>query len=239
MPGMKTKLLFSMVCAVVLSLSATGCKAAAERQLTSSPQNHNLDNNDNFSPDGRFLVYDTREMAGNGLGNGQTIEIVEIATGKETVVYRPVESVTGDRPAPGVGAASFSGAANEIAFIHGPPVAELDVRGPYGKPNRNGAMVIADPNVKPVDGVYPMQWLDKRDVATDRDTIPGAHRGGTHRHEYTLDGTRIGFTYDDFLLPEYGRTIGYMEPNPKAPAPCFTLFRVAGAGSSQGHGKAR
>lgn len=48
-------------------------------------------------------------------------------------------------------------------------------------------------------------------------TTPGAHRGGTHRHEYTLEGNRIGFTYDDFLLQDYGRTVGYMEPHPRAP----------------------
>ena len=200
--------------------------AAEEQQLTFSPQNHDLDNNDNFSPDGRFLCYDTRETVGPGIDNGQSIEMVEVATGKEIVLYRPSASVIGSRPAPGVGAASFSGAANKVAFIHGPPVEDLGERGPYGKPNRNGAEVAADAHVTPRDGVYPMTWLDKRDIATDRDTLPGAHRGGTHRHEYTLDGKRIGFTYDDFLLPEYDRTVGYMEARPKAPEPATHYFAL-------------
>lgn len=207
-------------------LTAARLDAVEERQLTASPCNHDLDNNDNFSPDGRYLVYDTRETIGPGIDNGQSIEMVEVETGKETVLYRPKVSVTGKRPAPGIGAASFSGASNDIAFIHGPPVEEMDVRGPYDKPNRNGAHVVGDPKVQPKDGEYPMSWLDKRDIATDRPTLPGAHRGGTHRHEYTLDGTRIGFTYNDFLLPQYGRTVGYMEANPKSPAPASHYFAV-------------
>jgi len=206
------------VLGVVLSM-AFSARAAEERQITFSPQNHELDNNDNFSPDGRLLCYDTRETVGPGIDNGQTIEVVEIETGKETVLYKPAVSVTGRRPAPGIGAASFSGAANTVAFIHGPPVEELDVRGPYGKPNRNGAQV-------PADGSGRMVWLDKRDIATDRDTLPGAHRGGTHRHEYTLDGKRIGFTYDDFLLPQYDRTVGYMEAHPQAPAGATHYFAL-------------
>ena len=197
-----------------------------ERQLTFSPQNHDLDNNDNFSPDGRFLCYDTRETIGPGIDNGQSIEIVEIATGKELVLYRPVQSLTGKTPAPGIGAASFSGASNRVAFIHGPPLETIDARGPYGKPNRNGAEVEARLDAAPIDGAYPMTWLDLRDIATDRETTPGAHRGGSHRHEYTGDGSRIGFTYDDFLLPEYDRTVGYMEPHPKAPAPASHYFAL-------------
>jgi hypothetical protein len=192
--------------------------SAEERQLTFSPKNHDLDNNDNFSPDGRFLCYDTREMVGPGIDNGLTIELVEIATGKETLLYTPAVKVTGDRPAPGVGAVSFSGTENKVAFIHGPPVSQLAERGPYGKPNRQGAEIITDGTAKKApQGGFEKSWLDRRDIATKRDTIPGAHRGGTHRHEYTLDGKRVGFTYNDFLMPHYGRTVGYMAPHPKAP----------------------
>jgi hypothetical protein len=55
-----------------------------------------------------------------------------------------------------------------------------------------------------------------RDVSSPV-TTPGAHRGGTHRHEYTLDGKRVGFTYDDHLMTTYGRTIGMMVPHERAP----------------------
>lgn len=194
----------------------------AENQVTFSPKNHNLDNNDNFSADGRFLCYDTREWAGPGIGNSQSIEMVEIATGKETALYAPEQSVTSPdekQSAPGVGAVSFCPKRNEVAFIHGPLLDEIDARGYYAKPNRRGAVV-------PTDGSGTLGWLDLRDTATDRDTIPGAHRGGTHRHEYTLDGKRVGFTYDDVLLPQYGRTIGYMEGHKNAPKGATHYFAV-------------
>ncbi|MFA6242261.1 MAG: DUF3748 domain-containing protein [Candidatus Hydrogenedentales bacterium] len=191
---------------------------AQERQVTFSPKSHKLDNNDNFSLDSRFLCFDTREQVGAGIGNGQSIEKVEIATGIETVLYAP-PSVIGDKPAPGVGAVSYSPIANEVAFIHGPPLEEVAARGSYDKANRTGALVVAD-------GSGTRTWLECRDIDTSRDTLPGAHRGGSHRHEFTLDGKRIGFTYDDFLLPKYDRTIAYMEPSPKAPKGYSHYFAV-------------
>ncbi len=205
-----------LACAVFLIVSAAH---AEERQLTFSAKNHNLDNTDNFSPDCKFLCYDTRETVGPGIENCQSIEKVEIATGVETVLYTPAASITGEKAAPGVGGAFFSPIENKVAFIHGPPVEEVPERGYYAKPNRNGAEVVAD-------GSGRMVWLDKRDTATTRDTIPGAHRGGTHRHEYSLDGRRIGFTYDDALLTQYDRTIGYMEKHPKAPEGATHYFAI-------------
>ena len=181
-----------------------------ERQLTYTAHNHELDsNNDNFSADGKFLCYDTRETFGPGIDRGRTIEKVEVATDRETVIYAPPFS-TNELAAPGLGAASFHPWKNKVAFIHGPPLEQLAARGPYAKTNRGGAEVLAD-------GSQQLQWLDYRDVATDRDTLPGAHRGGTHSHQYSRAGRRIGFTYDDALLPQYDRTVGYMEPNHRAP----------------------
>ncbi len=205
---------FCLLCAVLMASAQGG-----ERQLTFSARNHDLDNNDNFSPDGRYLCYDTREFIGPGIENSPSIEMVNLATGKETVLYRPEKTITGPHAAPGVGAVSFSPVAMEVAFIHGPPVSEVPARGYYGKPNRNGASV-------PADGSGKLTWLDCRDVATDRPTTPGAHRGGTHRHEYARDGWRIGFTYDDFLLPQYGRTIGYLEPRADAPGGASHWFAL-------------
>lgn len=217
--------------AALFALSAMLSPAyGAERQITISPKNHNLDNNDNFSSDGRFLCYDTRETVGSGIGNGQTIEKVELATGVETILYQPEKTVIGEDAAPGVGAVTFCPIANAVAFIHGPPLDEVPERGYYDKTNRVGAEVMADGSQRRV-------WLDRRDVATDRDTLPGAHRGGTHRHEYSFDGKRIGFTYDDALLTEYGRTIGMLLPHPQAPDGATHYFallvRVVPKGTSQ------
>ena len=190
-----------------------------ERQVTFSAKNHVLDNNDNFSHAGRFLCYDTRETFGPGLGNSRSVEMVEIATGKETVLYEAKQFLSGARAAPGIAAVSFSPVEDKVIFIHGPPLEEVPARGFYGIANRQGAEVAADGN-----GV--LKWLDKRDADATRDTIPGAHRGGTHRHEYSVDGKRVGFTYDDFLLTQYDRTVGFMEQNPKAPPPALCYFAL-------------
>ena len=145
---------------------------------------------------------------------------MEIATGAETVLCEAKEFVTGAKAAPGIGATSFIPSENKVICIHGPNLEEVPVRGYYGKPNRQGTIVDAD-------GKGGLVWLDKRDIDTSRDTIPGAHRGGSHRHEYTLDGKRVGFTYDDFILTKYERTIGYCETNhPKAPKPATGYFAL-------------
>ena len=98
--------------ALGLSLLTLGCVhtnmnvslSLAEHQLTFGAKNYELDgNNDNFSADGRFLCYDTRETFGSGIDRGRTIEKVEIATGRETVLYAPPFS-TNALAAPGLGA---------------------------------------------------------------------------------------------------------------------------------------
>lgn len=178
---------------------------AQEKQLTFSPKNHMLDNNDNFSSDGRFLCYDTRDTVAAGIEGSRTIEKVELSTGKETILYAP-------EPPCGVGAVSYSPTADRVAFIHGPRADQ----GPYAKSNRRGAEVLAD-------GSQGLTWLDARDVLTQT-TPPGAHRGGTHRHEYSLDGRRVGCTYDDALLTQYDRTVALLEPSPKAPSGATHYF---------------
>ncbi|MSV27487.1 MAG: DUF3748 domain-containing protein [Bryobacterales bacterium] len=192
----------------LLILSGFEEGGAAEWQLTDSPISKLLDNNDNFSRDGRFLIYDTRDTFGTGIGNSTSIMKVSITTGLENLVYAPA-SVFGATSAPGLGAASYNPLADEVAFIHGPLLSETRSLGFYGATNRRGG-------VAPADGSGDIRFFDCRDV-TSEITPPGAHRGGSHRHEYSVDGKRIGFTYDDQLLPQYGRTIGFMLPNAKAP----------------------
>jgi hypothetical protein len=235
-------------CLVAVSLTAAAQEremVQAERALTVTPKNHDMDNNENFSADGKYICYDTREMLGVGIDNSQTVDLLEVATGREIVLYRPDKSVTGANPAPGVGAVSFNPSGREVAFIHGPMVDEVSWRGPYGKPNRTGARAATDGTVVQADGEWRMlkdgkfglSWYDKRDIATDRDTIAGAHRGGTHRHEFCATGARIGLTYDDFLLKQYDRTIGYMERNPKAPQGALCWFAVLVAVPPMGQAK--
>jgi hypothetical protein len=190
-----------------------------EKQISFSAKNHALDNNDNFSPDDKFLCYDTRGTVFNdNIGNCKTIEKIEISTGLETVLYEP-ESVTGEQAAPGVGAVSWHPSENKVVFIHGPLTGELEKRGYYGITNRTGVEVSADGNAV-------VTKVDMRDISIERPTIPGVHRGGTHRHEYSRNGNRIGFTYDDFLLTSYDRTIGYMETIDRSPEGYTHFFAV-------------
>ncbi|MCC6540123.1 MAG: DUF3748 domain-containing protein [Bryobacterales bacterium] len=161
----------------IFLLALAAALFAQERQLTTAPRTHALDNNDNFSPDDRFLCYDTRETE---------IWKVDVRTGAETLLFGK---------GPKAVAASYNPTRDEVIFIHGP------LSEPYFKSNRRGAIVAADGSVR---------FLDTRDVASPV-TPAGAHRGGTHRHEYSLNGKRVGFTYDDQLLPTYGRTIGMVQ----------------------------
>lgn len=167
---------------------------AGERQLTHSPRNHALDNNDNFSAGDRYLCFDTR-------GSGEAIGRVDTRTGEERILLTAPTTVM---------AASYHPTRDEIVFIHGP------IGAPYAKSNRRGAVV---------DSTGALRFLDYRDAASVP-TPPGAHRGGTHRHEYTADGQRIGFTYDDNLLPAYGRTIAMLVPRADSPGGLGHWFTV-------------
>lgn len=207
---------------LILSAAAAlliGATMQPVTQWTFSPRGHDLDNNDNFTPDGRYVLFDARETIGPAIEHCSFIGMLDTHTREELPLYELTMFRVGAEAAPGVGAASFSPDGSNVIFIHGPLLEETAMRGPYAKPNRRGALVHRD---RPGE----IHWLDLRDVATDRDTLPGAHRGGTHRHEYSRNGRRIGFTYDDFLLPAYDRTVGYLEAHPDAPGGVSHWFAV-------------
>ncbi len=163
-------------------------KNTEEKQLTLDPSyNHDLDNNDNFSPDGKWLVYDTRTDSG-GIAESGKIERINIETGEIKVVYELKNNAIWG---PGVGAVSYSPTANKVVFIHG--LMGNTQKNPYQQWRRTGAIVdVANPNV-PI-------WMDARDV-TPLFTA-GALRGGTHRHEWSGNGQWIGYTYNDQILKE-------------------------------------
>jgi hypothetical protein len=167
---------------------------ADERQITrDSAYDHLLDNNDNFSPDDRFLVFDTRTAA--GINESALIAKVEIATGKITPLYRPQHPSTFG---PGAAAASYAHNRNEVIFIHGP----LQPTGPdnqYEKHRRVGGIVSGE-------GIGICRFADARN--TKPPYTVGALRGGTHRHEYSGDGKWVGFTYNDAVVRAHGLKIG-------------------------------
>lgn len=165
-----------------------------ERQLSSDlTVNHGLDNNDNFSPDDEWLVYDTRTASG-GIGGCATIEKINTTTGEKVTLYHlPQNQAYG----PGVGAVSFNHTSNEVAFIHG--LLNCSEGQPYQQWRRTGAIVNTDRPNTPI-------WIDARDVTPP--FTRGALRGGTHRHEWSGNGNWIGFTYNDALLQQLEEATG-------------------------------
>lgn len=167
-------------------------------QLTFDPRNHYLDNNDNFSPDDQWLVYDTRKAVPGPpvreIGANQNIEKVNVKTGEIVVVY---ETEKQTEHGPGVGAASYHPTENKIVCMHG--LLNCNAKRPYWFWRRTGILV---------DEARPgsLFFLDARDVTPP--FTPGALRGGTHRHEWNADGSWIGFTYNDAIMAELEKQTG-------------------------------
>ncbi|MDR6803264.1 WD40 repeat protein [Dyadobacter sp. BE34] len=158
----------------------------AEKQITHDlTYHHDLDNNDNFSPNGEWLVYDTRTDDG-GIAESARIERVNIETGEKQVLFDIKDNASWG---PGAGAVSYSPKENAVVFIHG--LSTSTKENPYQQWRRTGVIIYDNrPNV-PV-------YIDARDVTPP--FTPGALRGGTHRHEWSGDGQWIGFTYNDAIL---------------------------------------
>ncbi|WP_247236706.1 DUF3748 domain-containing protein [Telluribacter sp. SYSU D00476] len=157
-----------------------------EIQLTHDLRyHHDLDNNDNFSPDDQWLVYDTR-TDGGGIAESSTIEKVHVGTGEKKVLYHiPHNKSWG----PGAGAVSYHPTRNAVVFIHG--LQNATEQYPYQQWRRTGAMIDEEHGPSPI-------FIDARDVVPP--FTPGALRGGTHRHEWSGDGQWIGFTYNDAIM---------------------------------------
>ena len=165
-----------------------------EIQLTNdSSTNHDLDKNDNFSPDGNWLVYDTRTGVG-GIGGSPSVERVNIETGEKQVIFGVPDNKD---YGPGAGAASYHPTDNKVIFIHGLPICTPE--NPYQQWRRTGVITYDNnPNV-PI-------LMDARDVTYPY--TPGALRGGTHRHEWSRDGQWVGYTYNDAIMKKLEDSTG-------------------------------
>ncbi len=173
----------------LIFLLLTSCKTMRflpEILLTNDlSYHHDLDNNDNFSPDNQWLVYDTRTDEG-GIAASPKIEKVNVNSGEKKVVY---EIKNNQFFGPGVGAASYSPVGNQIIFIHG--LNNVTEQNPYQQWRRTGVMIDESRSDNPI-------FVDARDINSP--FTKGALRGGTHRHEFSGDGNWIGFTYNDALM---------------------------------------
>lgn len=150
-----------------------------ERQITTAAQSHILTNTHVWSPDGSWIVYDTR--SGDAF-NGSTIEQVNLRSGIVRQLYRSTKGAH-------CGVATYSPASAKVVFILGPE--NPDSEWTYGFSRRHGMIVnVANPGKA--------EALDAMNYAPP--FTPGALRGGSHVHVFSGDATFISFTYDDEVL---------------------------------------
>ncbi len=186
---------YKLLLTLLILWSCTGTEMyLKEIQVTTDNSvNHDLDNNDNFSPDGKWLVYDTRTIIG-GIGASPSIERVNIETEETQVLYKVADN---HDYGPGVGAVSYHPSENRVLFIHGLPVCSEN--NPYQQWRRTGVIVNDNQQNIAIN-------MDARDVTFP--FTPGALRGGTHRHEWSRDGKWIGYTYNDAIMKKQEDSTG-------------------------------
>jgi hypothetical protein len=177
-----------------------------EIQLTQDAKGHTLNSTQVFSPDDQWVVYDTRNHDTH-LGQTCCIRMLNVHTGEDRLLYQ-----TGNQTdhGPGAGAATFSPVRPQVLFLHG--LRNAGARLPYAMTRRTGVVLSINQPLKP-------RFLDGRDLTPP--FTPGALRGGTHAHQWSGDGQRISFTYNDAVMeqlattnPEVAdlRTVGVMVP---------------------------
>ncbi|MGL6095766.1 MAG: DUF3748 domain-containing protein [Fimbriiglobus sp.] len=156
-----------------------------ETQITAGPGGCVLTNCHVWSPDGRWVVYDTRSDAAGDVFDGTRIEAVNADTREIRVLYE-------SRNGANCGVATWHPTEPRVAFILGPehPSAEWT----YGPTRRRGAIVDAsEPGVA--------ANLDARNLMSP--FTPGALRGGSHVHVWHPRGDWLSFTYEDHVLARF------------------------------------
>jgi len=175
---------------VLAFLLASGVMAAqtprtVEQQITFAPRGHILTNTGAWSPDGLWIVYDTRSDAAGESFDGETIEAVNVDSGEVRELFRAAHGAH-------CGVASFHPLEPKVVFILGPenPTAEWT----YCPWHRQGVVVEME---KP-GGARPLEARDLTPPFT-----PGALRGGTHLHVWDGAGQWVSFTYEDHVLAQF------------------------------------
>ena len=166
-----------------------------EKQITRGPGNRILTNTGVWSPDGKWIVYDTRPGADGTEFAGSTIEMVNVETGEVRELYRAERGAH-------CGVATFHPRLNRVAFILGPEDPSLDWQ--YSAYHRQGVIVNAH---KPGLALN----LDARDLAPP--FTPGALRGGSHVHVWDAAGDWVSFTYEDHVLAQFKQATSEHEIN--------------------------
>ncbi|MBM3878191.1 MAG: DUF3748 domain-containing protein [Verrucomicrobia bacterium] len=155
---------------------------AVEQQVTRGPGGRILTNSGVWSPDGEWIVYDTRSDPAGEVFDGDRIEMVQVRTGAVRVLYE-------GRRGAHCGVVTFHPRQERVVFILGPEDPTPDWQ--YGPFHRQGVIVeVARPGV----GLN----LDARDLTPP--FTAGALRGGSHVHVWDQAGEWVSFTYEDHVL---------------------------------------
>lgn len=158
--------------------------------MTHGPGGRILTNTAVWSPDSRWIVFDTRSDALGDVFDGTRIQTVNIETGEVRTLYTSKQGAH-------CGVATFHPRENTVVFILGPQNPTPDWQ--YGPAHRQGVLV----GREQPDAV---RNLDARDLVSP--FTPGALRGGSHVHVFSPDGDWVSFTYNDHVLPAERETGG-------------------------------
>jgi len=164
-----------------------------ETQLTRGPGGRILTNCNVWSPDGRWIVYDTRSDPAGDRFDGTRIEMMNADTGEVRALYE-------SRNGACCGVATWHPSEPKVVFILGPEFPTADWS--YGPSHRQGVIVDARTPGVTIN-------IDARDLVPP--FTSGALRGGTHLHVWHPKGDWIGFTYED-ALENLGRSLGVAIP---------------------------
>ncbi len=161
---------------------------ARERSLTRTRYGHILTNTGVWSPDGHWIVYDTRSDPAGSVFDGNRIEMVNVETCEVRVLY---ESGNGAH----CGVVTFHPRDWKVIFILGPENPTPDWQ--YSTSHRQGVIVEVgrEGEARPVGQP---RFLDARDLTPP--FTPGALRGGSHVHVWDAAGEWVSFTYEDHVL---------------------------------------
>lgn len=156
-------------------------------QLTFDQQGHCINSTQCFSPDGQWIVFDSRNHDTLLASSGE-IKMVNVLTKEQKLLYK-----TGHQTeyGPGAGAVTFSPDGKRVLFLSG--ITNAGKAHPYTITRRSGIAVEIGQPMIPVH-------MDARDIRAPY--TPGALRGGTHAHTWSGDGQWISFTYNDYVLQQ-------------------------------------
>jgi hypothetical protein len=152
------------------------------RQITQGDEGRILTNCNVWSPDSKWIVFDTRSDPAGSIFDGTRIQRVSVETGAIETLYQSSDGAC-------CGVATCHPSDGRVVFILGPRHPKPPFE--YKAWNRQGVFVRPETPGK-------IEFLEATDLSAP--FTPGALRGGTHVHTWSPDGLWVSFTYEDHIL---------------------------------------